>query len=512
MLNPHQEATGFFTTMTKIRLHTRFARDKSGQFAIIFSILLIPLLAAIGFAIDYASAVQSSTRLRDSSDAAAFFAATEYRKTGQLPDEEEVLKFVSANYNVAGGENEPELISLKLVNGKVVLDTKVNAPVAIMAVLGKSDTPISAQSIVNVSSDLDIEIALVLDTTASMAAYSGSSSTELEPPTDSPNAPPSYFPSLIPNVTRIDALKFSAKRFADTIFTLDGANGKARIAVVPFAQYVNVGTDKRGASWLTVPNDTAATGQKCRDYEPVIGTTDCHPAFYEYDGAQIPYTACTEIKGPKETVCEPTGASTWHGCVGSRKEPLNVRDSSPGNKFTGIMNEWCTTQIQPLTSEKSEVLTTINNLWTGGVTYIPEGVMWGMRVLSTTVPYTEVKTPVGLNKVNRIMVLMTDGDNQAVADIPAAPTHHAIGPSDSDYDANRAKTDNWTLDACNEAKKADIEIYTISFGSDISAKAQAIVKSCATDDDHYFNAKDAAALAAAFQAIASQLGRIYLSG
>jgi Flp pilus assembly protein TadG len=496
--------------MLKPSLPFRFLRDSSGQFAIIFSILLIPLLAAVGFAVDYASAVQASTRLRDSTDAAALFAATEYKKGGVLPDPIQIEKIVSANYNISTGENEPKLVDMKIVNGKIVLDTQVELPLVIMGALGNADPVIATQSLVNVSNDLDVEIALVLDTTESMRAFSGSSSTDLDP--SNPNSPAPYFPNFIPNVTRIEALKFSAKRFINTIFSIDAGNGRSRIAVVPFAQYVNVGTDKRGASWLTVPNDTAATDSTCYEYEPVISTTDCEQRFYTADGAQIPYTHCTEIRGPKETRCYPTGASTWRGCVGSRNEPLNLRDASPSVKFTGVMNVWCATPIQPLSSTKVAVLSTINNLWPSGNTYIPEGVMWGMRVLSTTVPYTEVKTPSGLNKVQKIMVLMTDGDNQAVANLPDSPTHRNIDPSEPDYAANRDQTDNWTLEACKQAKDAGIEVYTISFGNDISAKAQAVVKSCATDAAHYFDANDAAALTQAFQAIASQVGRIYLAG
>jgi Flp pilus assembly protein TadG len=489
-----------------------FLRDKSGQFAILFAVLMIPLFAAVGLAIDYTSAVQTHTRLQDSTDAAALFVTTEYRRTGKLPANADVLNFVSANYNVSGGQNEPELQSIVLKDGKVILETKVNLPWMIMGILGNPNKVIGVNSIVNISSDVDIEIALVLDTTESMRALSYSSSSDLEPPAAGPNAPAPYFPNLIPNVTRIDALKFSAKRFTDTVFALDGNKGRTRVSVVPFAQYVNVGTDKRGASWLTVPNDTASTGTTCEDYRPIISSSNCHPAFYISDGAQIPYTQCTNVYGDVKKRCKPTGGTTWKGCVGSRNEPLNLRDSSPGSTFTGIMNVWCASPIQPLTGNKSQILSTIYNLSTHGNTYIPEGVMWGMRVLSTSVPYTEVKTDAGLNKVKKIMVLMTDGDNQAVANIPAAPTHRNIDPGQSDYNANRTKTDNWTLEACNEAKKAGIEVYTISFGSDISAKAQAVVKACASDNKHYFNAVDAAALSAAFQTIASEVGRIYLAG
>lgn len=491
--------------MNKNTILNRFIHEKSGQFAVLFAILLLPLLAGIGLAIDHVSAVQAETRLRDSTDAAAFFAATEYRRTGELPEKTKVLDFVSTNYALSRGELEPRLLHLSVVGRDLFLETSVIKPLAIMRVFGHQDTDIGARSVVNVGLDQDLEIALVLDTTASMQALSGSSSNDLDPKGK-------YFSSNIPNVTRIEALKFSAKRFTDTVFAIGGNDGSVRVSIVPFAEYVNVGTHNRGASWLSVPVDSQASGQTCEMETPVIGTQNCVAGFNLVDGAQVPYTTCENVFGPPVNVCSPIGVSIWEGCVGSRKHPLNLTDGFPTVKFTGIMDVYCAAPIAPLSDKKSDVLSAIANMGTTGNTYIPEGVMWGQRVLSSQLPFTEAKPISGSRKVKKIMVVMTDGDNQAVANIPASPTHRGINPSEADYAVNRAQTDAWTLDACNEAKGADIEVFTISFGSDITAKARTIVKSCATDTKHYFDAKDASALNDAFITIAAEIGGLRLSG
>ena len=51
------------------------------------------------------------------------------------------------------------------------------------------------------------------------------------------------------------------------------------------------------------------------------------------------------------------------------------------------------------------------------------------------------------------MIVITDGENQNMADIPAAPTHHVQSPDTnvtpkSQYDADVAKANEWTLEAC----------------------------------------------------------------
>ena len=72
----------------------KFASYRSGQFAIIFSLCLIPVFAGVGMAVDYTYLVQSKTRLHDATDAAALFAARQYRLTGKLPAKSKVLAFV----------------------------------------------------------------------------------------------------------------------------------------------------------------------------------------------------------------------------------------------------------------------------------------------------------------------------------------------------------------------------------------------------------------------------------
>jgi hypothetical protein len=137
--------------------------------------------------------------------------------------------------------------------------------------------------------------------------------------------------------------------------------------------------------------------------------------------------------------------------------------------------------------------------------------MWGLRTLSKPVPFTELKSAAPDLKVRKLMVLMTDGDNQAVANLPGAPTHRGISETDSDFATTQGQTNNWTLEACSQAKSADVEIFTISFGTDISATAKNVVQTCATDASHYFDAKDGSTLKEAFESIAYRVSATYLS-
>jgi Flp pilus assembly protein TadG len=490
--------------MKPLSLFRDFASNRSGQFAIMAAILSLPLLAAVGLSIDYSYAVQTRSRLRDANDAAALFAAQQYKKTGILPDNATILGFLTSNFNKSNSELDPVIKGISVKDFVLTIDANVSAPVFVMGIFGHDKVNISATSSVTIALNTNLEIALVLDTTKSMEAYTGNSSDELDPER-------TYFNPPKGNVTRIEALKFSALGFASAIFDNPGLSSLSRISIVPFAQYVNVGTSRRNEFWLDVPKDSDATGETCYNTRNVTGTSNCREVLVTIDGAKVPQTQCDYEYGPEYEVCYPTGANSWHGCVGSRLEPLNLQDSSPSSKFPGIMNVWCAAELQTLSNDKDKVMSTINNLWTGNNTYIPEGVMWGLRTLSKQAPFTDVKSSAADLKIRKIMVLMTDGDNQAVANLPGAPTHRNISASDSDFSSAQSKTNDWTLKACDEAKDASVEVFTISFGTDISDTSKEIVESCATSSDHYFDAKDASTLKKAFEEIAYRVGATYLS-
>ena len=496
--------------MTFFHVLQRFARSRDGQFALLMSILSIPLLAAAGLAIDYSYAVQARARLRAANDSAALYAATEFRRTGKLPAEERVLAYLTTNFDRPQGDGDPFIVKIEIKNKVLRLDSHAQVPVFIMGIFGHDRTEIATTSSVTIGDDTRLEISLALDTTHSMTQLTGIPSGIIDP--DGTLLPPD-----IQDVRRIDALKVAGLRFANKFLNDPDLKDRSRIAIVPFARYVNVGLSNRNAAWLSVPPDTGATGQQCSRYYEITGYGTCVPYTWYYDGVPVSGTWCPPVYGSNYTEqCTPTGAQTWSGCVGSRNEPLNLAEGFSGVKFQGLMNTWCNSEILPLTDNAVTVANHISSLWTNDYTYIPEGVMWGWRMLTKAQPFTEVKSPAPDEKVRRIMIVMTDGENQAMADIPDAPTHHVLSPDinvtpKAQYDADVAKANQWTLAACEGAKADEVELYTISFGSDINAASKLMLKNCASDAKHYYDAADATKLIEAFDEIAFRVTQTYLS-
>ncbi|NJR13862.1 MAG: hypothetical protein HC779_06370 [Phyllobacteriaceae bacterium] len=383
-------------------------------------------------------------------------------------------------------------------------ETKVNT--LLMKYFKNAKQTYGAVSKANLGFSETLEFALALDTTGSMAS-SG----------------------------KMDALKVAANDFIDTVFDAKDKGADVKGAIVPFAQYVNVGLAQKGQSWLSVPKniDTRVTTEVEKDETPVIGQTNCrnecwsahtinHAAqnggCHTNDGVQscwpgVPAwtqhvaagcnNVCDPVYGPtvKVKVKETTGELiTWQGCVGSRNDPLNVKDASYTTRIPGLLRVQCSAELQPLTDNRTTLKNKINSLYPQGETYMPEGVMWGTRVLTPIAPFKEGGTIAkGKRPIRKVLILMTDGINTLS---PSFPLHDQ---------ADTAQADTYTRQACIEAKSLAMDIFTISFGAGVSTPVKDMLEECATHPTQYFHADNAAALKESFQDIADQLLNIRLS-
>lgn len=443
-----------------------FYKDKSGNFAIIFGLSLFPIMLGAGLAVDYTQATREQGNAQDAFDVATIAAA---KNIATMTDAEllDVAKsFLESNLSAEKFARLSNItISVDRVNGKVVLGADSYTPTTITGITGKKKFAYSLETGVEVGVG-NLDIAMVLDNTFSMSADG-----------------------------KIDALKNSATDFVNSLFEIDNS-GKLKISLVPFNEYVNVGLGNRNASWIDVPDDFSEEKEKTIK-EVVAGS--CVTVIRENDGVEYEAEDCDYTETGTETYTE---TYVWGGCVGSRNQPLNLKDVGYGNKVPGILmregreDRECPNELLPLTSDKSELLDQIDNMRTSENTYIPAGVMWGWRALSASEPFAE-----GAVDANKVMVLMTDGDNRASADFSTG--YH----DEHDYD----QANDTTAAACENAKADDIVIYTITFGEDIETDTKNLMQNCASSPDYYFDASDASALNKAFMEIMNQVGKIRIS-
>ncbi|MCC2098407.1 MAG: hypothetical protein KDJ29_16035 [Hyphomicrobiales bacterium] len=213
-------------------------------------------------------------------------------------------------------------------------------------------------------------------------------------------------------------------------------------------------------------------------------------------------------------------------------------------RFSAGPNLSCTASpLQPLTTDMSRISGpsgAIENMRPNGDTNLVSGLMWGWRTISPKGPFANVGTNEGIGpqkpatydgQSTKVIVLMTDGFNHW-ADNPYSSygsIYSAFGYMSNNRlaafsTANKDDTTNVNnyrdqmdaafLDACSNAKKAGVKIFTVAFSTasdPIDEKGMRLLKECATTGASAYQAADKSALNAAFVDIAKRISLLRLS-
>jgi len=473
------------------RLSRRLGANENGAVAVQFAFLAIPLALLVFGLLDMNRVSLQRRHLQDALDASALIAARAGTKTDAELD---VLGDAALAAELAGLGIPLSAASSTFANGaenSVVASVKADLKPIIANLWTNADVTVTATTTVKRGQDAPVELVMVLDTTGSMSG------------------------------TKLTTLKTAATSLVDKLTV--GGTANVKIGVVPFAQYVNVGIANRSQPWISVPDDystSTTTPGKCTT---VSTKTTCQTETYactKYtDGVAYaspcsrsincvttpitPVTTCTQDKINTNTY-------KFSGCVGSPAYPKNVSDSDSTRVYPGFMNLTCATPITPLTKTVSTVKAAITALTATGDTYIPSGLAWGFNMLSSAQPLTDaaVYDPSGQNrKPRKAMVLMTDGANSKLMN--AGNGRHDVNPTPN-LDSPATQANTYTAELCANIKAQKIEVFTVAF-SVTDTNIKSILKTCATDDAHYFDATDTAKLLDAFQNIADALRNLYIA-
>ena len=507
----------------------KFARDERGNVALMVGLALPMLVLAIGGGAEYAYLLSRKTELQNAVDSAALATHLHYQKNTDLTDAALKTYF---DYHLKAALPAKLENSLTFAEETVTVDrntdilqakVKANISTKFLRLVHINSVNLSAFAEVK-SSPRYTEVALVLDTTKSMEG------------------------------DKLNELKAAAKSFLNTIYgKLSGKPESFKVAIVPFARYVNVGMEYRNASWISVPEDRTFTVEKsetrCEEWECVE---------YGMDWVEECYWTGSEDAGNLEEVCEnvykevclkeevtsldPCETDTWTetkkikwlGCVGSRSYPNNIEDDDYDSEpVPGVMNHprrttkpesvkkgwrWgrrneCPTPLTPLTplkTNKDTLIAKIDALQAKGFTYIPSGLVWGWRVLSPQEPFSEGASwdDVKNKNVRKIIVLMTDGKNTR------APMEKAKWSYADHHSKDSAKADTLLKELCNNIKatnpatgKPYADIITVTFDvKDTNIKD--LMKECSTLGSHEAGSGE---LVNVFNKIAKKLGELHLS-
>jgi Flp pilus assembly protein TadG len=492
------------------RITRGLRRETSGNVAMIFALVVIPLTGAIGLAIDMGRVYHVAMHTQGALDAAAL-AAGRIAQVEKIDLLNKASKTASAYYDHA---KPTDVVQTSIAFSPNTQETEftvtatswVKTPfLAVLDLFGhkasQSDAPpactsafsctkvvstATAQICLNCSDvgggnaddGTNLEIAMMLDVTGSMSG------------------------------DKIVDLQAAAKDLIDIVVWGDQSKYTSKVALAPFAPTVNVGDYFTKITGKSDREDNDQSSSKNINYPPTC---------IKGDGSVK--NSCKTSTSPNYNT--PPYIAKYAKCVVERSGALNLftyTDAAPvlnylptWNDAQNSMSTNCTptATIVPLTSDRTKLKNTIDSFKASGTTAGQVGTAFAWYLISpnwsNVWPAESAPTAYGTPKVKKIAILMTDGEYNTLLG-----TQYSDGSAKATEALNHAKT------LCTNMKKSllptdpNIEIYTVGFKLDTAA-SKAMLKDCATNPDHYYETTSGDGLKSAFRDIALKISRLRLT-
>jgi len=422
--------------------------DKGGVAAMV-GLAVVPMVLALGLAIDGGLAYGAHSKLQGAVDAAALAGArVASSEDGNV--EADARMFFDANFpsSFLGGQITDFDANFDEDTGELRIDAEIDLPTSFMRIAGLPTVSVAASAVAQQQLS-GLELAMVLDITGSM------------------NKPD---PS---GGTKIQALKDASETLLDVIYGENETVNDVSISVVPYNTQVNLGSDR----------------------------TDLLTGF---DVADF-------------------GDDGWKGCVEARTSPSDLDDTTPSTEAfsallspTGAPNAHCQdSEVLPLTAEKSVISDHIDDLEAEGFTFTNVGFTWGWRTISPLWDgvWGTDSDPVAYDHptIQKAIIFMTDGVAVMPKNRYTAYGFLNEGRLGTTNKKNaEVEINDRLLQTCELAKAEGLEVYTVMFALD-DPTVEADYRTCASSEEHFFDAPDGDQLDAAFRQIAGRLTSLRLT-
>ena len=287
---------------TLLRTVSRFRRDRSGNIAMIFGLALLPLLVAVGCAVDYSRANQIRSKLISAADAASvgsvakaspgFIAAGAMTSDGEISaGEADARKIFNGNVFNQNGFTLTSVTPTMTKSGGTITSTvqfTADVPTMFLGVLGRSKVSVSGTSTSTANMPLYIDFYLLLDNSPSMGvAATPTDVTKMVNNTPDQcafachdyNDPHNYYnlAKTLGVTTRIDVLRSATQQLMDTAATTATYASQYRMAIYDFgASSATIGL--RALFTLSTSLSSAKSAAGNIDLMGVYGNNDSYTA------------------------------------------------------------------------------------------------------------------------------------------------------------------------------------------------------------------------------------------
>ncbi len=425
----------------------RFLVCRDGNVAMIFAICLMPLLVAIGAAVDYARLVDVRETMQNSIDATVLALSSEAASATDLS--KRARKVFDVNFPAGKADIQSVSATYTRSNGANVSATAIGSvPMTFMNILGVSSKTISVSSTSNWSTQ-HLRVALVLDNSGSMK-----------------------------DNNKMTSLKTATKNLLSMLKSAAVEDGDVYVSIIPFNKDVDVDRNNYDADWLNWTDWEASSSNR---------TKSC-----DHWGNNC-----------KTTI---NNHNTWTGCVTDRNKDYDIgatappltRAPAPPTSYTNSyfypeQYDDCPVKLTHLTYNWTALDTAVDAMTPIGATNQTIGLVWGWQSLVASAPLSAPSKDPNIDYLDAI-ILLTDGVNTK-------------NRWDGDGGNQSTEVDARTKLACAAAKAEKISIFTVL----VMAGNATLLQNCASSSDQYFKLTSASQIITTFNTIGTKLSKLRLS-
>ena len=329
----------------------KFRNAQGGQVVVTFALLTLPIVGAVGAAVDYSRGNSAKAAMQAANNSMALMLSKEAPSLTSAQLSQKANDYFKALFNRTEVTNitiAPTFSTSQEGSFKLEVSVTGKVPTAFMKVFGHNEMNLDVFSQV-VWGTKKLEVALALDNTGSMSS-SG----------------------------KMTNLKSAAHNLLNILKTAAKKDGDVKVAIVPFDTTVRIGTSYKDEPWF--------------DYN---GAIDC--------SGWLPGTGCNATNWK----------TYWKGCVRDRAYPFDVQDDPPtvANSATLYPVDDCGSLAvaMPLSFDWAALHSRIDDMSPNGRTNVTIGLAWAWHALTANAPYIEGSAP-GPN-LDKVIIALTDGDN-----------------------------------------------------------------------------------------------------
>ena len=341
-------------------LPTRFWRNQQGSIAPLLGIALIPLMAAVGAAVDYSQANAARANLQNALDSTALMLSKNAALQTNGALQTEATNTFNALFTATNAKNPTVTASYSTTNGsQLVLTGSATVNTSFMSIIGVDSINITASS-TSTWGNTRLRVALVLDNTGSMASSN-----------------------------KMTALKTASQNLLTQLQSAAVTADDVYVSIVPFNKDVNVDASNVNSPWLRWDLWEAVNGK-------------CSNTTYK---TQSTCVAATKI-------WTPNNHSTWNGCVTDRDQNFDTTNDAPvagGTLYPTEQYSSCPVSLMGLTNNWTTLSSKITAMQPVGNTNQAIGLQMGWQSL-TAAPFTVPDMDPNY-KYQQVIILLSDGLN-----------------------------------------------------------------------------------------------------